>query len=125
MKKISLDGKWQLVCKEKNINIEASVPGCVHTDLKNAGMIEDIFYRDNAEKYQWIEDEKWCYSREFQLENTENACIVFEGLDTYCDVFINEDKLSFDNMFIAHRIDAQKLLKTGKNTIEVVYRTFL
>ena len=60
MNRITLDGKWQLVCKEKNINIEAEVPGCVHTDLKNAGLIEDIFYRDNAENYQWIEHQVSC-----------------------------------------------------------------
>lgn len=121
MKRISLDGKWKLVCKEKNINIDASVPGCVHTDLKNAGLIHDIFYRDNAEKYQWIEHQSWTYSRSFSVEETENSFIVFEGLDTYCDVFINGKKFSFDNMFIEHRINADNLLKKGENKIEIIF----
>ncbi len=65
MKRISLDGKWKLLCQKKNISIDAVVPGCVHTYLKNTGIVKDIFYRDNAEKYQWIENESWNYSREF------------------------------------------------------------
>ena len=59
MKRISLDGTWKLACRNKGIEIAANVPGCVHTDLKNAGLINDLFYRDNAEKYQWIENEIW------------------------------------------------------------------
>lgn len=121
MKRISLDGKWKLICQNKNISIDAVVPGCVHTDLKNAGIIKDIFYRDNAEKYQWIENESWNYSREFFINQTENSYVVFEGLDTYCDVFINGIKLSFDNMFIKHRVKADDLLKKGSNTIEITF----
>lgn len=121
MKRISLDGSWKLVCKNRGIEAVASVPGCVHTDLKNAGLVKDLFYRDNAEEYKWIENESWEYSREFELEYTENAYIVFEGLDTYCDIFINGNKLSFDDMFIEHRIKADGLLKTGINTILAVF----
>ena len=121
MKRISLDGKWKLVCENRNINIDALVPGCVHTDLKNAGLLKDIFYRDNANSCQWIENEIWKYKREFNIDSTENANIVFEGLDTYCDVLINGEKISFDNMFIEHRIKADELLKKGENSIEVIF----
>lgn len=121
MKRISLDGTWKLACRNKGIEIAANVPGCVHTDLKNAGLINDLFYRDNAEKYQWIENEIWEYSKEFKLEDTKNAYLVFGGLDTYCDIFINGNKLSFDDMFIEHRIKADELLKKGTNTILAIF----
>ena len=121
MERISLDGKWNLICKERNINIDAAVPGCVHTDLKKAGIIRDIFYRDNAEKYQWIEHETWIYSREFFVDSTENSYLVLEGLDTYCDVVVNGMKFNFDNMFIKHRIKADTILKNGLNTIQITF----
>ncbi|MDO4757608.1 MAG: hypothetical protein Q4A54_14775, partial [Parabacteroides sp.] len=77
--------------------------------------------RDNAEKYQWIEHQSWTYSRSFSVEETENSFIVFEGLDTYCDVLINGKKFSFDNMFIEHRINSDNLLKKGENKIEIIF----
>jgi beta-mannosidase len=32
----------------------ATVPGCVHTDLLAKKLIDDPFYRDNEKKQQWI-----------------------------------------------------------------------
>lgn len=125
--KLVLNGVWKLEKLDENDNVldthTASVPGCVHTDLKRAGVIKDIFYRDNAEGVQWIEDCIWKYTREFSLnEVAENTKIVFEGLDVYCDIIINGKKAAFcDDMFIAHEIDADGFLHDGKNKLEVKF----
>ena len=34
--------------------LPASVPGCVHDDLRRAGRIPDPFWGVNEEKVQWI-----------------------------------------------------------------------
>jgi beta-mannosidase len=36
--------------------IPAAVPGTVHTDLLNAGLIPDPFYADNELRLQWIHE---------------------------------------------------------------------
>ena len=50
--KILLNGCWTL--KSKEICVPATVPGYVHPALEKAGVLEDIFWRDNAEKCQWV-----------------------------------------------------------------------
>ena len=75
--------------------LPATVPGTVHTDLLANGIIEDPFYRDNEKKVQWIEKEDWVYKTEFDFENTEEKIdLVFEGLDTYANVFIKRTENS-------------------------------
>ena len=86
MNKIDLCGKWQ-ACgvneKGENISFDGTVPGCVHTDLIDAGIIDgNIYYRDNAKQIQWIENVDWQYKKEFEVKELGNkAEICFEGLD--------------------------------------------
>lgn len=106
--------------------LPATVPGTVHTDLLANGIIEDPFYRDNEKKVQWIEKEDWVYKTEFDFENTEEKIdLVFEGLDTYANVFINGQKvLNAENMFRGYRVkDFQKYLAKGNNILEVLFRS--
>ena len=54
-----LNGEWKcLLFREGGApqTFSAAVPGCIHTDLKRAGVIGDYFYRNNAEKISWIEN---------------------------------------------------------------------
>ena len=47
-----LNGKWTLKgpdAEGNQVTVEATVPGCVHTDFINNGILGDIYYRDNAE----------------------------------------------------------------------------
>lgn len=127
IKKLVLDGIWKLEKLDENDNVldtyTANVPGCVHTDLKKAGIIKDIFYRDNAEGVQWVEECIWRYTKEFSLkEDVKNTKIVFEGLDVYCDIFVNGKKLAFcDDMFIKYEFSGDEFLHEGKNKIEVKF----
>jgi len=118
-----LENNWFLK-GDKIGTVEATVPGCVHTDLINCGVIENIFWRDNNQKYQWIENCDFTYSCTFDAECEEKASIVFEGLDTYCDVFINGEKVgSADDMFISYEFDVSGKLKQRDNLLEVKFRS--
>lgn len=44
MKKIDLSGSWQGACPQKNLHFNATVPGCAHTDLAAAGLVEENFF---------------------------------------------------------------------------------
>ncbi len=130
---ISLNGEWKLrptgkspkVAELSNTIVNAKVPGTVHTDLMSAGVIPDPFYRDNEPQVQWIEDVDWEYSREFELKADEIAfsaiSLVFEGIDTVADVYINEKRiLHTQNMFVTHRVRIEKHVHAGSNSLRVV-----
>ena len=125
MNKINLNGTWTVCGKNEKgeaITFEGNVPGCIHTDLINAGLIEkNIYYRDNAKKIQWIENVDWQYTREFVVDEIpSSAQICFDGLDVYCDVYLNGKHIGYaDDMFFPHKFCADKYLKIGNNTIEV------
>src|SRR6185369_3389584 len=94
--------------------LPATVPGCVHTDLYAAGKIGDPFYRLNEKDQQWIENESWEYRTTLHvdaaMEHRDRIELVFGGLDTFADVFVNgAHVLSADNMFRGWRVDV-----TGK-----------
>ena len=125
MDRIDLCGKWQAFGKNEkgeNISFDGTVPGCVHTDLIAAGIIDgNIYYRDNAKQIQWIENVDWQYKKEFEVKELgKGAQICFEGLDVYCDVYLNGKHIGYaDDMFFPHRFSAEKFLVVGKNEIEV------
>ncbi|HUO34903.1 MAG TPA: glycoside hydrolase family 2 protein [Candidatus Acidoferrum sp.] len=108
--------------------LPAQVPGCVHTDLLANKLIPDPYYRDNESKLQWIENADWEYRNTIQatpeLLRRKNIELVFEGLDTYADIYINDQKaLSGDNMFREWRVDLKPLLKPGANSVRVVFHS--
>lgn len=48
------------------INVAATVPGGIYTDLQNAGVLtEDIFYRFNDVEYRWVARDNWTYLTTF------------------------------------------------------------
>lgn len=129
MDKISLNGCWQGECIDTNgtkkFDFTGNVPGCVHTDLVGKHIPEDIFYRNNTDECQWIENCEWRYTRAFTLnEVPEKAKLVFEGLDTYADIYINRVYVgAVENMFISQSFDVAYILKKGENVISVHFRS--
>ena len=106
----------------------AFVPGCVHTDLLANRLIGDPFFRDNEARLQWIGKTDWEYETTFEVPASllarRRAELVFEGLDTYAEVFLNDRHLlSADNMFRTWRVDAKAALRAGANTLRVRFRS--
>ncbi len=103
----------------------AAVPGVVHTDLIKNKIIEDPFFRLNERGVQWIDKEDWMYVTHFDLTdemfNRGNIRLVFKGIDTYADVYLNGQKLfSANNMFREWKADIKKLAKKTDNKLEVL-----
>src|SRR6201988_161462 len=125
---MTIDAGWQFREAGKTDWHRATVPGCVHTDLLANKLIEDPFYRDNEKKQQWIGKTNWEYRTTFkltpQIMNRENVELVFEGLDTYAEVYLNDQLLlNADNMFRTWRVVAKQALKDGDNTLRVLFRS--
>src|SRR5438128_7305449 len=126
--RIPLSTGWQFREAGKDTWYPASVPGCVHTDLPNNKLIDDPFYRDNEKKLQWIGKTDWEYRTTFNVPavmlERKNVELIFEGLDTYADVFLNEQPLiNTDNMFRTWRVDAKRLARSGSNTLRIHFRS--
>ncbi|KIA85419.1 glycoside hydrolase [Flavobacterium sp. AED] len=125
---IVLKNGWQFRQEKTAKWNAASVPGEVHTDLLNNKLIPDPFYRDNEKKLQWIEKKNWEYKTSFQVNsgtlNKKNVELVFDGLDTYATVYLNEKLiLKADNMFRQWRVDVKKIIKSGNNDLVVVFQS--
>ena len=101
----SLNENWQFRQARTQTWYPASVPGCNFTDLMDNQLIADPFYADNETALQWIEGEDWEYKTDFHLTerelNEKNWLLVFAGLDTYADVFVNGQLVATSkNMFV-------------------------
>jgi len=125
---ISLNANWQFREANKSEWNPAAVPGCIHTDLLANKLIEDPFYRDNEKKQQWIGKTDWEYQTTFQVSpemlKRQNLEIVFDGLDTYANVFLNDKPiLDADNMFRTWRVEVKDSLKQGENILRIKFRS--
>lgn len=119
---------WMFKQARLNNWYKADVPGVVHTDLMANGIIEDPFYRLNERAVQWIDKEDWIYETEFtghdKIVTRENQQIVFKGLDTYADVYLNDSLiLKANNMFLEWKTNVKGILKAGKNKLKVYFHS--
>ncbi|OYP14766.1 beta-mannosidase [Streptomyces sp. FBKL.4005] len=72
---------WSLRHGEESL--EATVPGCVHTDLLTAGVIPDPFLGRNETDVAWVGRRAWTYVRDLGHDSAhERTDLVFDGLDT-------------------------------------------
>lgn len=124
----ALHNDWRFRQANSEIWHPAEVPGTVHTDLMRNRIIDDPFYRLNERGVQWVDKEDWMYETvlvpsadELGAENQE---IVFKGLDTYADVYLNHQRLaSTDNMHREWRCNVKGILKEGNNLLEVYFHS--
>ncbi|MCU0645834.1 MAG: glycoside hydrolase family 2 protein, partial [bacterium] len=125
---IKLNDNWQFHQVGNDEWLPAEIPGTVHTDLFKNNKIGDPFYRSNERDQQWIDKVDWEYKATFQLDENllskENIRLVFKGLDTYADVYLNDEKLlSANNMFREWTADCRRLLKPGANELRIYFHS--
>ncbi|MDR1937674.1 MAG: glycoside hydrolase family 2 protein [Tannerellaceae bacterium] len=106
----------------------ATVPGVVHTDLMDNRLIEDPFFRLNERAVQWVDKEDWEYKTTLNVPagvfGKEHIELLFKGLDTYADVFLNDSCiLKANNMFREWTVNVKPLLKQGDNELRVYFRS--
>ncbi|MCX6282649.1 MAG: glycoside hydrolase family 2 protein, partial [Bacteroidetes bacterium] len=124
---IDLNGSWEFRQAGTTLWYPASVPGCVQLDLLKNSIIPDPFYGTNEDSVQWVALKDWEYRRIFfasaDILSSGHIDLVFEGLDTYVKVFLNDSLLlSADNMFREWRGENIKhMLKQGKNELRVLF----
>lgn len=126
VEKMYLNNNWKFK-QARGVNwYEAEVPGVVHIDLLNNGLIPDPYIGLNERMVQWVDKEDWIYESEFfvrkELLNYDNINLIFEGLDTYADIYLNDSLLfSSDNMFLLWSHDVNGILRNGLNRLKVCF----
>ncbi len=125
--RIDLDDRWEFRRAGTSEWRGARVPGCAHTDLLANGLIGDPFFRSNEAGLQDLENDGWEYRTTFFLGRDRLAArrvdLVFEGLDTYAEVYLNDSLLlEADNMFRRWSIPCEEALREGRNELLVRFR---
>jgi len=107
--------------------VPATVPGSVHLDLLEAGLIEDPYLDCVEADLAWMHRTHWRYSLEFSASAVaDRADLVFEGLDTVATIRLNGTVLGRTaNMHRSYRFDVRGLLRDGGNELTVDLRPAL
>src|SRR3954470_10130120 len=106
--------------------VPARVPGCVHTDLLRAGLIDDPYFGQNEPKLTWIGRTDWQYRTTFdadaKLFDQERIDLVCDGLDTVAKIELNGTQVAETiNMHRGYRFDVRKALKKGRNELTITF----
>lgn len=130
MQRQTLNGPWELQQAGQDQRFEATVPGCVHTDLLAAGAIDEPFYRDNELRLLWIGEADWVYRRSFEVDAAllEHEAVRLRclGLDTLATIRLNGDVIGrTENMYRAWAFDVKSHLQPGTNHIEIQFDSAL
>ena len=103
--------------------IPSHIPGNVEIDLMNAGLLPDIYYGANVERAREYELYDWWYVTEFSIDELpkgKDVFLVFDGVDTYAEYFLNNVKIGeSDNMLIPFEFAVDDCIKQGKNRLAV------
>lgn len=126
--KINLDQNWLFTQAGSGEWLPAEAPGSVHTDLLKNGRIKDPYYRLEEHDAQWIDKTDWEYQTDFYVEEEllkkDRVEILFTGLDTQADVYLNDNLiLKAGNMFRQWRLDVKNLLSDGLNQLRIYFHS--
>ncbi len=138
MHNLNLNGRWGLTWCEPGEGeargwatgglpperrVEARVPGDVHLDLLEAGIIDEPLWGRNAEDCLWMEGKDWWYSRRFQLAPghlLDRVELHFAGLDCTADVWLNGQPVGHsNNALVGHSFDVTEAAAAGGNLLIV------
>jgi beta-mannosidase len=105
----------------------ATVPGCVHTDLLQAGLLPDPYLDLNETLVQWVGQADWRYETTFTglgARLGERTDLVFHGLDTVARVELNGVAVAETrNMHRTYRFEVGPLLQDAENELAVTFRS--
>lgn len=125
----SLNSGWNLKTDTLSIDLQVDIPSVVQADLYENGLIPHPYLGKVEQDLQWIPQHIWDYSLTFDVDynifEKDNIELIFNGLDTYADVWLNGEKIFHsDNMFVKYQKDVKNLLKKHDNELKVRFYPF-
>ncbi len=131
---LDLTGKWQFkefpasARRMRDLNeqdwLDCSVPSSIYTCLVKSGLINLSDLNSNPRNFLWPGEKSWIFQKFFdcpaEFVELDRAEIVFDGLDTFCQIWLNDKLIArTDNMFCSYRFDVKPLLKKKNNRLLV------
>ncbi len=119
---------WEFKAATDSVWMPAKIPGVNFLDLMQNGVISNPYYSDEEKRVQWVGETDWWYRTRFNLPDSlfyfEGRKLVFEGLDTHADVWVNGVlKLHSDNMFRSYSIDIDQAFIPGENELLIRFHS--
>lgn len=108
--------------------IDATVPGGVHSDLMNAGLIENPYIERNSLKCEWVEHRWWMYETHYSPDpelRGKRLMLIFKGIDYKAHFYLNGQILgTHEGMYTPASFDITgKLDFDGANTLNVLFES--
>ncbi|MBQ8356179.1 MAG: hypothetical protein IJX39_00055 [Clostridia bacterium] len=131
-KRTLLNGSWNLTFTHpesgEQIGTVAPVPGNVEPVLQKLGLIGDYMPTDHPHAttmFTAVDD--WTYTTVFDAPTLADGWqrqLVFEGIDTIAEVWLNGEKLlDTMDMHMVYQADVSKKLRVRGNALRVVIRS--
>lgn len=112
--------------------VPATVPGCVHTDLMAAGLLDDPYLGTNEADQHWVGQQTWSYFHTLNLTeqsvelSSQHCDLVCNGLDTIAEIRVNGRTVgSSANMHRRNAFPLRPYIGAGPNLIEILFRPAL
>ena len=126
--RIDLTGNWYIRKENEDEWLRTKVPDCNYTALLENNLIEDPFFGRNEEKLLWPAEHTWEFRKIFEIEKEllsyDAVYLVFEMLDTVCDVYLNKHCLGkCENADRTFKFDVKKHLILGENELNLVFHS--
>ena len=128
MKKISLDGVWQMSESGSAHKLAVNIPGSVLSGLLENKKIDDPYDGINEYQTRALLYKDYVFEREFDMpdgwifgQQGTKTELVCDGLDTIARIFVNDVEIGFaDNMHRTWRFDCGSILKRH-NSIKIEF----
>jgi Beta-galactosidase/beta-glucuronidase len=125
--RISLNGTWDWCEAPDGEWRNGQVPGSVLTDMMADGSIEDPYWRTNECKTRELFRKDYQYRKIFEIQEEfflqEEQYLVFEGIDTIADIYLNTELLSsVKDMHRTYRFEVKNKLKKS-NCLEIYFHS--
>jgi beta-mannosidase len=114
----------KIVRKALPASFKATVPGFIHTDLIDAGFIDDISINGKEQDQFWIWKTDSVYSTTISQDTSGgHKDLIFKGLDTVATISINgQVRMTTKNMHRSYRLDVSNDIAQGDIQLEMAFK---
>lgn len=117
--------EWKYRDTQENEWHHGEVPGSLFLDMIKEGRIKKPFYRFQDREFHELAERDYEYKLHFSVREDvllrEKQFVVFEGIDTIADIYLNGVKLArTENMHRTYRFPVKDILKAEDNLLQVI-----
>ena len=124
-----LNENWKLRERNAEDHLETKVPGSVYQTYLEHGLMKDPYYRAQENDALKMMEQDYEFSTVFspdeELFRYPYISIVFEGLDTLADIWLNGKHLGYaNNMHRSWEYEVKSVLKEENNELKILFYSF-